>query len=210
MRLASIREPFDHPDWLFELKYDGFRALAVMRGGACSLISRNRNAYKSFPDLCDELAALGMDAVLDGEIAAMDEDGRPMFYDLLRHRSQACFVAFDIAELAGRDLRRLPLMERKHILHRTVRSGGQILAPGHIEGGGVKLFREVCGRDLEGIVCKWKYGRYVTGEEQPVDRSLRRHAFNPESAARLTWLKVKNPAYSQAVGRDELFQKRAG
>jgi len=74
----------------------------------------------------------------------------------------------------------------------------------------VKLFRELCRRDLEGIVAKWKYCQYVTGEEQPLDRSLRRHAWNPDSAARLTWLKVKNPNYSQAEGREDLFTGSSG
>ena len=65
--------------------------------------------------------------------------------------------------------------------------------------------REACRRDLEGIVAKWKHGRYLTGDQQPLDRSLKRHARNPHSAARLTWLKVKNPGYTQAEGRGDVL-----
>ena len=84
-----------------------------------------------------------------------------MFYDLLRHRSRAAFVAFDITELNGRDLRDLPLIERKRILYKNVRSHRRVLVPQHIDGRGVKLYREVCRRDLEGIVAKWRHGRYT-------------------------------------------------
>jgi hypothetical protein len=68
---------------------------------------------------------------------------------------------------------------------------------------------ECDGQDLEGVVAKWKYGRYCCGEEQPPDRRLTLHASNPAAAARLTWLKIRNPDYSQMLGRDELFKARA-
>jgi bifunctional non-homologous end joining protein LigD len=77
MRLAIRREPFDSPDWLYELKYDGFRALALIESGSCRLVSRNGHVYKSFPGLRASLAQLGHEAILDGEIVCPNQDGRP-------------------------------------------------------------------------------------------------------------------------------------
>lgn len=71
------------------------------------------------------------------------------------------------------------------------------------------LFRACCEQDLEGIVAKWKHGAYVCGEDQPTDRQLAWHCTNPSTAAKLTWLKIRNPDYSQMIGRDELFKARA-
>jgi bifunctional non-homologous end joining protein LigD len=83
--IAPVRrtEPFDDPDWLFDLKYDGFRALCNLEQGRCRLISRNGNPMHRFTGLSDQIAAsleVG-DAILDGEVIVADETGRPQFYD---------------------------------------------------------------------------------------------------------------------------------
>jgi len=114
MPLARLHAPFDHPNWLFELKYDGFRALAYVTPQRCELISRKGNVYKSFRTLSAGIAnALACEAILDGEIVHLDAEGKPQFYDLLRRRSPQYFVAFDLLWLRGRDLRMLPLIERR-------------------------------------------------------------------------------------------------
>src|SRR5215469_9789091 len=86
--IAPVRrtEPFDDPEWLFDLKYDGFRALCYLEQGRCRLISRNGNLMSRFAGLSDQIAASldVRDAILDGEIIATAETGRPQFYDLLR------------------------------------------------------------------------------------------------------------------------------
>src|ERR1051326_9029801 len=83
MPLGRLPEPFDHQGWIFELKYDGFRALAHLENGAVRLISRNRNTFKSFSYLCAALATCmeAASAVLDGEIVYLGADGRPEFYN---------------------------------------------------------------------------------------------------------------------------------
>ena len=98
MPLAERRQPFDHPDWLFEVKYDGFRALAYLEDGPVRLVSRKGNTYKSFPALCQSLGVcLGVsDAVLDGEIVYLDPDGKPQFSDLMRRRGPQYFYGFDL------------------------------------------------------------------------------------------------------------------
>src|SRR5215470_10804683 len=114
MPLARLHAPFDHSDWLFELKYDGFRALAYVTPQGCELISRRGNVYKSFNNLCAGIAnTLPCEAALDGEIVHLDKDGKPQFYRLLYRRSPQYFVAFDLLWLQGRDLRTVPLIERK-------------------------------------------------------------------------------------------------
>lgn len=88
MKLSLIPEPFDHPDWVFELKHDGFRALAYVAGGECSLVSRKNHTYKSFVEL---RTALGeslrvKNPILDGEIVCLDSKGHSVFrQEELRH-----------------------------------------------------------------------------------------------------------------------------
>jgi bifunctional non-homologous end joining protein LigD len=192
MRLAVRREPFNDPDHIFEL-YDGFRAIARVAAGRAELISRRNNVYKSFALLCAELAAaFQREVVLDGEIVYLDTEGRPQFYELLRRRTPVCYVAFDLLRLDDRDLRGLPLIERKRQLEHIVPPGGRVLYASHIEGRGTDLFRLVCEQDLEGIVAKWKHGTYLDG-----------------TTKQTTWSKIRNPNYSQAEGRHELFERRA-
>jgi bifunctional non-homologous end joining protein LigD len=105
MPLLKRASPFDHRDSLFELKYDGFRALAHIGFGRCQLISRNGNPFSSFFDLARMIAASlpsVHDAVLDGEIVCLDKRGRPQFNDLLFHRREPSFFAFDLLWSAGR------------------------------------------------------------------------------------------------------------
>jgi len=160
MPLASLPEPFHHPDWLFELKWDGFRALAHVDGGKCRLVSRNGNAFKTFPALVEGIgAAIPGTAVLDGEIVHVGPDGKPRFYDLVRRRSPQHFYAFDLLWHDGRDLRQLRLLERKRLLGKLARP--PVLYVDHIPRRGVDLFRAVCDQDLEGIVAKLAPGMYT-------------------------------------------------
>ena len=91
MPLSRRPLPFDHPEWIFELKYDGFRALAVIQNGRTQLISRNGHPF-SF-DLRVPLHA--GKTVLDGEIVCVDEQGKPQFRDLLFHRGEPCFLHYN-------------------------------------------------------------------------------------------------------------------
>jgi ATP-dependent DNA ligase len=95
---TSRKEPFDDPEWLFELKYDGFRALCYLEQGRCHFISRRGNHMRRFDELGDHLAAVldVNDAILDGEVIAADETGRPQFYDLLRRARAPAYVTFDM------------------------------------------------------------------------------------------------------------------
>jgi bifunctional non-homologous end joining protein LigD len=96
MTLSRQREPFDDPDWIFELKHDGFRCLAYIEDGACQLVSRRRNTYESFATLRDSLAELRVkNAALDGEIVYLDAAGRSIFRDVVHRRGEPVFYAFE-------------------------------------------------------------------------------------------------------------------
>src|SRR5581483_2781278 len=101
MQVGRKAQPFDHPDWLFELKYDGFRALAVLEYGRCRLISRNGHAFASFHELATRIenALLPRTLVLDGEIVCLNEKGCPQFNDLLFRRGTPTFIAIENALL---------------------------------------------------------------------------------------------------------------
>ncbi|HVO64315.1 MAG TPA: hypothetical protein VMT53_25570, partial [Terriglobales bacterium] len=90
--------PFSHPDWLFEIKHDGFRALLYSDKDGVQLVSRRGNVFKSFPGLCEGLTRdlKGRRCVLDGEIVCLDGQGRSQFNELLFRRGEPFFYAFDI------------------------------------------------------------------------------------------------------------------
>jgi bifunctional non-homologous end joining protein LigD len=195
MPLLKRRSPFDDPDWIFELKYDGFRAFAVLKAGKAQLLSRNGNAFASFGDLCSQIAATlpkADETVIDGEIVCIDAVGKPRFNDLLFHRGAPCFFAFDLLKRDGKDLRLQGLADRKQELRRLL---AKISPPfplryaDHIEGKGMALFERVCELDLEGIVAKLKHAPYVSDRESS------------------TWVKILNRSYSQKEGREELFER---
>jgi bifunctional non-homologous end joining protein LigD len=181
------KEPFDDPDWLFDLKYDGFRGLFHLQRGRGRFISRNSNTLNRFKGLGDQLAGmLEIDeAIMDGEVIAADETGRPQFYDLLRRARAPAYVAFDILWLDGADLRSLPLGERRKRLQAILPAKSPIISEAlSVTGRGRELFNLMCANDLEGIVAKRLADHYDT---------------------RVRWLKIKNPSYSQAEGRGDLF-----
>src|SRR5919201_1683104 len=193
MPLVRLPAPFDHPDWMFELKHDGFRALAHVEGHRCRLVSRRGHVFKNFNMLCEEIAhsVRAYDAILDGEIVRLDADGRSNFHNLLFRREWPYFMAFDLLAVEEEDLRGLPLVERKRRLKRVMpRIESRLLYVDDFRERGSALFRAACAHDLEGIVGKLRQGRY---EADGVSTS---------------WVKIKNPNYSQDEGRRELFEKR--
>ena len=150
------------------------RAVAYVEGGGCRLVSRNRNAFKTFEPLAQAIGQelSGRSAILDGEIVRPGPDGRPMFYELMRRRGPFCFYAFDLVWLDGKDLRDHPLLERKRLLRKLLpRRAQSALYVEHVATG-ADLFRVICDRDMEGIVAKQASARYT-----------------PEAT---TWVKIKN------------------
>lgn len=121
---------------------DGFRALAHVRGRGCELISRNGHTFRSWPHLAAEVAGSTRcrSAVIDGEVCCAGPDGRPDFYALMSRRREPIFYAFDLLMLNGRDLRGLPLHERKRRLREIMpRAGSRLLYLDHVAERGRDL-----------------------------------------------------------------------
>jgi bifunctional non-homologous end joining protein LigD len=191
--LVPQKQPFDDPDWLYEIKHDGFRALAVIENGRCRFFSRNKHRLTGFRDLAEAIVKeLNVEsAILDGELVATDGMGRTVFAALMQRSRTVRYFSFDLVWLNGEDLRPLPLRTRKDKLKRILPSRSPHLQyVDHTKGAGTELYRLACQLDLEGIVAK--------KADTPYD-----------DKARGSWIKIKNPSYSQKEGRGDLF-KRVG
>lgn len=177
-----VREdPFDHPEWVFEPKFDGFRAVAdTVRG---RMISRNSRPMPRFERVLD---LLPKGHIFDGELVVLDATGRPQFDALLFGSGHPTYVAFDLLVADGDDMRPRPLSARKSELARIGKGAdGWIALTNGMVGEGRALFRAVVASDLEGIVAK-----------RLVD------AYQPKLAR---WYKVLNRSYSQRRARAEWF-----
>src|SRR5438067_1313416 len=169
--LASIEEnPFDNPNWLFEIKWDGYRVISFVENGNVRMVSRNQNDLgPRYPEL-RELRNLiqAKTAILDGEVVVLDEQGRPSFSlmqqrtGIRAHGRQAApradlpiiYYVFDLIYLDGYDLRRVALDERKRVLRQVLSSGELVRYSDHHAGQGVALFQAAKQKGLEGIVAK--------------------------------------------------------
>jgi bifunctional non-homologous end joining protein LigD len=170
MLATSIAEPFDAPDWLFEIKWDGYRAVAFIENGKTRLVSRNQNEltarYPELKDLAHSLKA--KTAILDGEVVALDEQGRPSF-SLMQQRTgfrpggrrgptdagvPVLYYAFDLLYLDGYDLRKLPLEERKKKLASILIARDMLRYSDHYERRGKALIELARKKGLEGILAK--------------------------------------------------------
>jgi bifunctional non-homologous end joining protein LigD len=175
--LATPGKPFSHRDWVFEIKYDGYRLLAGKERGEVRLLSRNTHDFTSvFPEIAEVLAALPYEHfLLDGEIVVHDSEGLPSFaglqqrgrltreLDIGRAAVQwpATFYAFDLLLFGDYDLRNLPLLERKRLLVELLPSVGPIRVSEHIAAEGEAMFEKLGSMGLEGIVAKRATSTYV-------------------------------------------------
>jgi bifunctional non-homologous end joining protein LigD len=190
MPLRRIREAFDDPKWQWELKADGWRALAFIDGGQCRLVSRNGHVLKGWPFLCAAIASSvrAKRAILDGEVACLDAEGKSDFRALMFRRRAPVLIAFDLVMLDGKDLRGEALMARKKMLRRIVpRRAERLMYLDHVVARGVDLFRAVCEVDAEGVVGKLRSGTY-----------------DPDVP---TWVKCLNRGYTQRE-RHQLLERR--
>jgi bifunctional non-homologous end joining protein LigD len=168
-----VDEVPEGPDWVFEPKLDGVRVLALRVRGRAQLCSRNGlDVTGQYPEVAAAIDRLpGEDLALDGEIVALDEQGRPRFQLLqrrmhtTRHAAEVPIIAYlyDCLALWGRDLRRLGLRDRKALLRELVPASDPLRYTDHFEGDGARVFRAACEAGLEGVIAKRADGPYRGG-----------------------------------------------
>lgn len=157
---------FDHDDWIFETKFDGYRALVQVEAGKPNLVSRNGLSFdKKYPELVSAFDGIRNDMVIDGEIVVEDEKGKSRF-QWLQHfgekpKGQLRFYAFDILYFNGFDLRGLELMKRKKILRAALPETDSVKISGYIEKNGVEAFSHAQKMGGEGIIAKKKTSPYA-------------------------------------------------
>jgi bifunctional non-homologous end joining protein LigD len=176
MLCQTADSAFSSADWIYELKYDGFRMMAHGGGGEAKLRYRSGlDPTDRYPEITSAVRALPIgELLLDGEIVALDAEGKPDFHKLSfrgqMHRaseiqraalaSPVTYVVFDLLAAGGHDLRNVPLVERKAILKRLLPDVGPLRFSDHIEQHGEALLQQVVARGMEGVVAKKKSSVY--------------------------------------------------
>ena len=187
MMAQSSAQPFHDPDWIFEMKWDGYRALATIDSGNVNLWSCNGLRLDSkYPLIVQALEDLKLkSAILDGEIVALDAEGIPRFGLLQRFQRDRSgtlmYLVFDLLYLNGEDLMDLPLVRRRELLNKLLPKEGSIRFSDAIEARGIEFFRAARERGLEGIIAKRKGSRYLPGSRSE------------------NWLKIKARMQQEAV-----------
>jgi bifunctional non-homologous end joining protein LigD len=176
MLATPVEKPFDDPEWLFEIKWDGYRAVAFIEGGKVRLVSRNQNDLTGQYSELQELPKLvkAKNVILDGEIAALDEQGRASF-SLMQQRTgirsggrrtaprmdlPIVYYVFDLLYADGYDLRRVALEERKQALVALVEANELVRLSEHFQERGIALFEAAKQQGLEGILAKHRGSLY--------------------------------------------------
>jgi bifunctional non-homologous end joining protein LigD len=168
--LATLTdEPFDDPDWIYEIKHDGYRAIAEINSGEVELYSRNLNSFNLlFHPVVESLEGLNYDMILDGEIVIVDEDGRSRFQLIQNYqrtgKGALYYFVFDLLYYDGYDLRDLPLLKRKELLEKALPDIHNVKYSDHITGRGKDFYQLAQAKQLEGIIAKKSNSQYLTGK----------------------------------------------
>ncbi|HVE80973.1 MAG TPA: DNA ligase D [Candidatus Dormibacteraeota bacterium] len=184
--LATLADkPFDDKDWLYEIKWDGYRILAHIANGTVRLLSRNGRDYTQvFAPAAEELAALP-DCILDGEMVVVDQNGRSDFGRLQNYQKTGegtlRYFVFDAPYANGRDLRELPLTSRRQVAAKLIKGLKVVQYSDHIAAKGVEFFQAAAKNRLEGIIAKQADSPYLIGRRSR------------------SWLKIKTHQRQEAV-----------
>jgi bifunctional non-homologous end joining protein LigD len=177
MLATLVDSAFDGEAWLFEIKWDGYRALAYVRDGKAHLVSRNQNDLTGqFPEVAEAIARVNAQtAIIDGEVVALDENGRPSF-SLMQQRTgltgpgkftapdaqvPIVFYCFDLLYVDGFNLMRVDLEKRKELLKAIVTTDSRLRYSEHFPEHGLQLFDAAAQQGLEGIVAKRRTSCYI-------------------------------------------------
>jgi bifunctional non-homologous end joining protein LigD len=159
MKATLVDEPFDEPGWLYEIKWDGYRAIATVDHGETELISRNNLIFDQFRPINEVLENWQLNMVIDGEIVALNNEGVPDFGALQNWRNNKnthlAYYVFDILWYNGRDLTSLPLQQRREILDAVLPKDNDLIRQSQtFEVGGIEFFEAAKRMNLEGIIAK--------------------------------------------------------
>jgi bifunctional non-homologous end joining protein LigD len=167
MLASSVELPFDNKDWVFEIKWDGYRCISELRNGTVEMYSRNLKSFnKKFQIIYNSLKKVPFNAIFDGEIVIVDEKGKSDFNLLQNYRNSdknLVYYVFDLLYLDKFDLTSLPLYKRKEILEDVLPNLTNIRYSDHIPQTGKAFFEMAVNMDLEGIIGKKKNSKYLAG-----------------------------------------------
>jgi len=181
MLATLVDKPFDDDSWSFEIKWDGYRALALLNRGQVDLKSRNEKSFnEKFYSVLNELKEWNLNAVVDGEIAVTTQKGISNFGALQNWRSEAdgllVFYVFDLLWLEGKDLTKLPLTERRSLLRALIPEKSEVIRfSENFEGQGTEVFQAAMGLGLEGIIAKRNDSFYRPGERSSEWLKIKAH-----------------------------------
>jgi bifunctional non-homologous end joining protein LigD len=175
MLATLVDEPFSDPEWIFETKWDGFRSICFVKNGKARFVSRNQiEMTAQYPELAEVGKQVeAKQSILDGEIVALDQNGKPRFQLLqprvgrksglqsLRGKGKIVYYVFDLLYRDGYDLMPCPVVERKAVLEQILRPAGFIKLSEHIEGDGEAFFKQIEKFHLEGMIAKRAASPYV-------------------------------------------------
>ena len=167
MLATLVDEPFSDPDWIFETKWDGYRSVCFLKNGQAQFVSRNQiEMTPQYPELANIARHVrAKEAILDGEICALDRQGIPRFQMLQRkggtQRPPIVYFVFDLLYVDGYDLTACTVVERKAKLAEILQPSNVIKLSDHIESDGEAFFREIEKFRLEGMMAKRADSKYV-------------------------------------------------
>jgi len=169
MECVAVSKVHDGPQWVYEIKLDGYRALGIKSNGSVRLLSRRNNSFnRQYPLVVEALAELPEVTVVDGEVVALDASGFPNFNLLQNFRSvseRMHYFVFDLLVLQGRDLTRLPLIERREIMRSALKfSSYRIRISDYVEASATDMLMAVREQGLEGIIGKRRDSFYEPGK----------------------------------------------
>jgi bifunctional non-homologous end joining protein LigD len=171
---------FDDPDWIFEIKWDGYRAIAEISKEGVKLYSRNGNLFNAaYPYIIQKLSEIKHSATLDGEIVVLDEEGKPNFQYLQDYENNTFrpiqYCVFDLLALDGKDICHLELLERKNLLKMLLRKNKTIFYSDHIVETGNTFFKAIAAKEMEGIVAKKSDSGYFPGRRSSEWLKIKTH-----------------------------------
>ena len=168
MECLAVTKLPEGSQWTFEIKLDGYRALAVKSNGKVHLYSRRKKSFNSqYPYLVEALNDLPDESVVDGEVVSLDDSGRPNFHSLQHFRKEASrihYFVFDLLTCFGRDLTGLPLNQRREFLQQFVKTNSRIRISGQFQVSAAEMLAAVRQQNLEGVVAKLKDSVYQPGK----------------------------------------------